>query len=51
VGQGQAPAGFAGYHGRVSSIDLDRGRAVADQVTGALARLVDDWLSRAQDGA
>ena len=51
VGLGQAPAGFAGYHGRVSAIDLERGRAVADQVNEALARLVDDWLSRASGDA
>lgn len=50
VGLGQAPLGFAGYHGRVSAIDLERGRAVADQVTEALARLVDDWLARAEEG-
>lgn len=51
VGRGQAPVGFAGYHGRVSATDLERGRAVADQVTEALARLVDDWLARAEEDA
>ncbi len=47
VGRGQAPAGFAGYHGRVSAIDPERGRRVADQVTAELVRFVDDWLARA----
>lgn len=47
VGRGQAPTGFAGYHGRVSAIDVARGRRIADQVTDALARFVDGWLARA----
>lgn len=47
VGRGQAPAGFAGYHGRVSAIDLERGRRIVDQVAGELVRFVDDWLARA----
>jgi creatinine amidohydrolase len=46
VGRGQAPEGFAGYHGRVSAIDLERGRRIADQVAGELVRFVDDWLAR-----
>jgi len=50
VGRGQAPDGFAGYHGRVSAIDLQRGRRVADQVTDELVRFVDDWLARAAQG-
>jgi creatinine amidohydrolase len=56
VGRGQAPAGFAGYHGRVSAIDLDRGRRLVDEVTDGLVHLVDDWIARvdaerADDGA
>ena len=51
VGRGQAPAGFAGYHGRVSAIDLARGRRIADQVADELARFVDGWLERASGGA
>lgn len=47
VGRGQAPEGFAGYHGRVSAIDVERGGRVAGQVIASLARLVDDWLARA----
>lgn len=55
VGRGGAPRGFAGYHGRISAIDVDRGRRVAEQATDALVRFVDDWLERAaadvgQDG-
>jgi creatinine amidohydrolase len=46
VGRGQAPAGFAGYHGRISAIDLDRGRSLVDEVTDGLVRLVDDWVAR-----
>jgi creatinine amidohydrolase/Fe(II)-dependent formamide hydrolase-like protein len=49
VGRGQAPAGFAGYHGRVSTIDLDRGRRLVDEVTDGLVRLVDDWVARVDD--
>jgi len=51
VGRGQAPAGFAGYHGRVSAIDLARGAEVVDEVTDALVRLVDGWLARADADA
>lgn len=47
VGRGGAPAGFAGYHGKVSAIDSERGRRVAGQVTDELVRFVDDWLDRA----
>jgi creatinine amidohydrolase len=47
VGRGQAPVGFAGYHGRVSAVDPARGHAIAARVTEALARLVDDFLARA----
>lgn len=47
VGRGQRPAGFAGYHGRVSAIDVARGERIVDQVTAELARLVDGWLARA----
>jgi creatinine amidohydrolase len=49
VGRGQAPIGFAGYHGRVSAVDPERGREIADQVTEALARLIDDFLARLRD--
>ena len=48
VGLGQAPVGFAGYHGRVSEIDVAAGRAVVDQVLERLAGVVDGWLARAQ---
>lgn len=51
VGRGQAPAGFAGHHGRISAIDVDRGRRLVDQVVGELARLVDDWTARADADA
>ena len=51
VGRGQPPLGFAGYHGRISAIDLDRGHRVADQVTDELVRFVDDWLRRAAEHA
>ena len=47
VGRGQSPLGFAGYHGRVSEIDLDRGERVVTEVTAALNRLIDGWLARA----
>jgi creatinine amidohydrolase len=47
VGRGQAPVGFAGYHGRVSAVDPLRGRRIADTVADALARLIDDFLARA----
>ena len=50
VGRGQAPVGFAGYHGRVSAVDPERGRQVAERVTEALGRLVDDFLVRADTG-
>lgn len=50
VGAGQAPEGFRGYHGAVSSIDAIRGREMVDAVVQVLERLVDDWLQRA-DGA
>lgn len=48
VGVGQAPEGFAGYHGRVSEIDAAVGREVVTQVTERLAAIVDGWLARAQ---
>ena len=51
VGRGQAPVGFAGYHGRVSAIDLERGRRLAEQVADELARFVDGWLERADADA
>ncbi len=51
VGLGQAPAGFVGYHGRVSEIDAEVGNAVVDQVVGRLVDLVDSWLARVQTGA
>jgi creatinine amidohydrolase len=47
VGRGQAPDGFAGYHGRVDEIDAARGNEVVDRVMVALERLVRDWLERA----
>ena len=47
VGRGQAPAGFTGYHGRISELDLTKGAAIVDAVIGELVRLVDDWLERA----
>lgn len=47
VGRGQAPVGFAGYHGQVSLIDTEKGEQVASAVTSELGRLVDDWLERA----
>src|SRR5690606_13560251 len=47
VGRGQAPLGFAGYHGNVSEIDVAKGEEIAREVTEQLARLVDDWLERA----
>lgn len=47
VGRGQAPEGFAGYHGNVSEIDVAKGEEIAREVTEQLARLVDDWLERA----
>jgi creatinine amidohydrolase len=51
VGRGQAPAGFAGYHGRVSALDLERGGRIAAQVADELARFVDGWLARAEADA
>lgn len=50
VGAGQAPDGFSGYHGAVSTIDAARGRQMVEAVVQVLERLVDDWLARA-DGA
>lgn len=47
VGRGQAPVGFAGYHGKVSQIDVAKGEQVVRAVTQELVRLVDDWLARA----
>lgn len=47
VGRGQAPVGFAGYHGRVSELDLEKGERLVAGVTAELSRLVDDWLARA----
>ena len=47
VGRGGAPERFAGYHGRISAIDVDRGRRVVAQVTDELVRFVDAWLQRA----
>lgn len=49
VGRGQAPAGFLGYHGRVSQVDPVKGEQIVASVTRELARLVDDWLARAAD--
>jgi creatinine amidohydrolase len=49
VGRGQAPRGFAGYHGRISAIDVQRGERIAEQVADALARFTDDWLARAAE--
>jgi len=46
VGVGQAPVGFAGYHGEVSRVDAAVGRAVAEQVTTRLLSLTDGWLER-----
>lgn len=47
VGRGQAPAGFVGYHGSVSRLDLAKGERIITAVTSELSRLVDDWLERA----
>lgn len=47
VGRGQAPAGFAGYHGRVDEIEVERGAQIVEQVMGNLGRLVTAWLERA----
>lgn len=47
VGRGQAPVGFAGYHGQVSEIDVEKGEQIVQAVTAELTRLVDDWLTRA----
>lgn len=47
VGRGQAPEGFAGYHGNVSEIDVAKGEQIVDAVVEELSRLVDDWLARA----
>jgi creatinine amidohydrolase len=49
VGRGQAPRGFAGYHGRISAIDVARGERIAEQVADELARFADDWLARAAE--
>lgn len=46
VGVGQAPVGFAGYHGEASRVDASVGRAVAEQVTTRLLSLADGWLER-----
>jgi creatinine amidohydrolase len=51
VGLGQAPAGFAGYHGRVAQVDAAVGRRVAAQVADRLAELIDGWLERARGAA
>jgi len=55
LGEGQAPAGFDGYHGRVSEVDASAGEAIVAAVLPRLERLVDDWLGRADaepaDGA
>lgn len=51
VGRGQAPVGFAGYHGRISATDVERGQRIVDQVTDALDRFVGDWLQRAEEDA
>lgn len=51
VGLGQAPEGFAGYHGRVGEIDAAVGREVVAQVTDRLAAIVDGWLARAEAAA
>lgn len=51
VGLGQAPEGFAGYHGRVGQVDAEVGRRVVAQVADRLAELVDGWLARAQGAA
>ena len=51
VGLGQAPVGFAGYHGRVAQVDAEVGRRVVEQVADRLADLVDGWLERARAGA
>ena len=51
VGLGQAPEGFAGYHGDVARIDAEVGRRVVAQVADRLAELVDGWLARAHVGA
>lgn len=51
VGLGQAPEGFAGYHGRVRQVDAEVGRRVVAQVADRLADLVDGWLARAQGAA
>ena len=47
VGEGQAPAGFKGYHGAVSAIDVPKGEQIVAVVTAEMCRLVDDWLARA----
>jgi creatinine amidohydrolase len=47
VGAGQAPEGFDGYHGRVSEIDAEAGRAIVDAALDELERFVEDWLARA----
>ena len=47
VGAGGAPSGFEGYHGRVSEISVEAGRAVVDDALEGLTRFVGDWLARA----
>jgi creatinine amidohydrolase len=46
VGVGQAPVGFAGYHGEVSRVDASVGRVVVEQVTERLLAVTDGWLER-----
>ncbi len=48
VGRGQAPAGFAGYHGKVDEISTERGREIVEQVKRKLKQLVGEWLERAE---
>ena len=47
VGRGQAPDGFAGYHGKVDEISVERGEEVIEQVMANLRKLVGEWLDRA----
>lgn len=49
VGRGQAPHGFAGYHGRVSQIDVARGTRLVDAVTDAIVELTAAWSKRLED--
>lgn len=46
VGAGQAPAGWQGYHGRVSEIDVDKGRELIDVCVARLGELIEGWLRR-----